>query len=90
MLWKPPASFSTCAPGATTGEDTGRFACDGALHIAPRELPWLDRIQQAVETTPDTEAEFIGAMLAEVDRPSSWPATTGLVNHPKSVAAGGA
>jgi hypothetical protein len=40
---------------------------DGALHITPRELPWLDRIQQAVETTPDTEAEFIGAMLAEVD-----------------------
>ena len=40
---------------------------DCALHITPRELPWLDRIQQAVETTPDTEAEFIGAMLAEVD-----------------------
>jgi methanol--5-hydroxybenzimidazolylcobamide Co-methyltransferase len=40
---------------------------DGALHIAPRELPWLDRIQQAVEATPDTEAAFISEMLAEVD-----------------------
>jgi hypothetical protein len=38
-----------------------------ALIIAPRKLPWLDRIQHAVEATPDTEAAFISEMLAELD-----------------------
>jgi len=40
---------------------------DGAVRIAPRELPWLDRMRATIEATPDTEAEFIGQMMAEVD-----------------------
>ena len=39
----------------------------GRLKIHPRELPWLDRIQQAVETIPSSEAEFIGEMMGQVD-----------------------
>jgi methanol--5-hydroxybenzimidazolylcobamide Co-methyltransferase len=39
----------------------------GGLRIAPRELPWLDRLQEAAETLPPTETEFIDAMLGQVD-----------------------
>lgn len=39
----------------------------GRLRIHPRELPWLDRIQKAVETIPSSEAEFIGEMMGQVD-----------------------
>lgn len=39
----------------------------GRLRLAPRELPWLDRMQQAAETLPDTELAFIGEMMGEVD-----------------------
>jgi methanol--5-hydroxybenzimidazolylcobamide Co-methyltransferase len=40
---------------------------DGALRIPARELPWLDRMQTAVEAMPDTEAAFIGEMMGQVD-----------------------
>jgi methanol--5-hydroxybenzimidazolylcobamide Co-methyltransferase len=40
---------------------------DGALKIHPRELPWLDRLQQSAEALPTTEVEFIDQMMAEVD-----------------------
>jgi methanol--5-hydroxybenzimidazolylcobamide Co-methyltransferase len=40
---------------------------DGRLKIHPRELPWLDRMQQAVETIPVSEAKFIGEMMGEVN-----------------------
>ncbi len=40
---------------------------DGALRLQPREVPWLDRLQQAVETLPAKETEFIEQMMAEVD-----------------------
>ena len=40
---------------------------DGALKIQPREVPWLDRLQKAVEALPAKEAEFIDEMMAEVD-----------------------
>ena len=40
---------------------------DGSLKIHPRELPWLDRMQKAVERIPASESEFIGQMMAEVD-----------------------
>jgi methanol--5-hydroxybenzimidazolylcobamide Co-methyltransferase len=40
---------------------------DGRLKIHPRELPWLDRMQKAVERIPASESEFIGQMMAEVD-----------------------
>jgi methanol--5-hydroxybenzimidazolylcobamide Co-methyltransferase len=40
---------------------------EGRLKLHPRELPWLDRIQKAVETIPSSEAEFIGEMMGQVD-----------------------
>jgi len=40
---------------------------DGALHILPREVPYLDRLQQTVEALPAKEPEFIEEMMAEVD-----------------------
>jgi methanol--5-hydroxybenzimidazolylcobamide Co-methyltransferase len=39
----------------------------GCLKIAPRELPWLDRLQRALDAIPTNEAEFIRDMMAEVD-----------------------
>ena len=39
----------------------------GRLKIPPREIPWLDRIQKAVETIPANESEFIGEMMGAVD-----------------------
>jgi methanol--5-hydroxybenzimidazolylcobamide Co-methyltransferase len=40
---------------------------DGALHILPREIPYLDRLQHTVEALPAKEPEFIDEMMAEVD-----------------------
>lgn len=40
---------------------------DGRLKVHPRELPWLDRLQKAVETIPASEAEFVAEMMGEVD-----------------------
>ena len=39
----------------------------GRLRIHPRELPWLDRMQEAAEGIPGSEAEFIGEMMGTVD-----------------------
>ncbi len=40
---------------------------DGALKIHPREVPYLDRLQNTVEALPAKEPEFIDEMMAEVD-----------------------
>ncbi len=40
---------------------------EGRLKIHPREIPWLDRIQKAVETVPASESEFISEMMGVVD-----------------------
>jgi len=40
---------------------------DGALKILPREVPWLDRLRNAVEALPSGETEFIDRMMARVD-----------------------
>ncbi|MHB1305804.1 MAG: methyltransferase MtaB domain-containing protein [Limisphaerales bacterium] len=40
---------------------------DGALKLAPRELPWLDRMEKALDSVPGNEAAFIGQMMGEVD-----------------------
>lgn len=40
---------------------------DGALNIHPREVPWLDRLQKAVEALPASEPAFIDEMMAEAD-----------------------
>jgi methanol---5-hydroxybenzimidazolylcobamide Co-methyltransferase len=39
----------------------------GALRLQPREIPWLDRMQKAVEVLPAKEAEFIEEMMDQVD-----------------------
>jgi methanol--5-hydroxybenzimidazolylcobamide Co-methyltransferase len=46
----------------------------GCLRIPPREMPWLDRLQNALETIPDREAEFIGEMMGQVDVTKFVPA----------------
>lgn len=38
-----------------------------ALRLAPREVPWLDRMEDALTGLPAREAEFIDQMLGEVD-----------------------
>ncbi len=40
---------------------------ESRLRIHSREVPWLDRIQLALDSLPATEGEFIDQMLAEVD-----------------------
>jgi len=40
---------------------------DGALRLAPRELPWLDRMQKALDSMPDGEVAFIKEMMIQVD-----------------------
>ena len=40
---------------------------DGRLKIHPREISWLDRIQNSVETIPSSEPEFIGEMMSVLD-----------------------
>jgi hypothetical protein len=41
-------------------------------------LPWLDRIQKAVESIPADESVFIGQMMAQVDTSRFVPADYGL------------
>ena len=38
-----------------------------ALRIDPREIPWLDRMQDALESLPADEGEFISLMMTQVD-----------------------
>ncbi len=40
---------------------------EGRLKIHPRELPWLDRIQESVESIPTNESDFINEMMGQVD-----------------------
>jgi methanol--5-hydroxybenzimidazolylcobamide Co-methyltransferase len=40
---------------------------NGDLKIAPRELPWLDRIEEGIESVPANESEFIEQMMKAVD-----------------------
>jgi methanol--5-hydroxybenzimidazolylcobamide Co-methyltransferase len=39
----------------------------GNLKLAPREIPWLDIIQNSVEEMPDNESKFIGQIMGAVD-----------------------
>jgi len=50
----------------------------GKLNIIPRELPWLDRIDEAVSDLPDDEEEFISDMMEVVDSSKYNPAEYGL------------
>ena len=40
---------------------------DGRVRIIPRELPWLDTMQDAVESLPAKESDFINQMMPLVD-----------------------
>jgi methanol--5-hydroxybenzimidazolylcobamide Co-methyltransferase len=40
---------------------------DGALKIAAREVPWLDRLQGTLDSLPAGESEFVDQMMARVD-----------------------
>ncbi|MGA2867029.1 MAG: methyltransferase MtaB domain-containing protein [Verrucomicrobiota bacterium] len=40
---------------------------DGRLKLHPREIPWLDRLQESLETLPATETQFIELMMPQVD-----------------------
>ena len=51
---------------------------EGLLKFHPRELPWLDRMQKAVEAIPSNEAEFIGEMMGAVDTTKFVAADYGL------------
>jgi len=51
---------------------------DGFLAIHPRELPWLDRMETALDSVPSSEAAFIGEMMAEVDTTRFVPEEYGL------------
>jgi methanol--5-hydroxybenzimidazolylcobamide Co-methyltransferase len=51
---------------------------DGALKIAPREVPWLDRLQKALEAQPAGETQFITEMMGRVDTSKFIPAEYGL------------
>ncbi|MCX8090112.1 MAG: methanol--corrinoid methyltransferase [Verrucomicrobiae bacterium] len=51
---------------------------NGQLKVPPRELPWLDRIQNALESVPDNEEAFIAEMLPAVDTTRFVPAEYGL------------
>jgi methanol--5-hydroxybenzimidazolylcobamide Co-methyltransferase len=50
----------------------------GNLKIVPRELPWLDRMEDAVSDLPDDEDEFIRNMMETVDASKYRPAEYGL------------
>jgi hypothetical protein len=39
----------------------------GRLKIHPREIPWLDRMQKAVEAIPASESAFIGDIMGQAD-----------------------
>jgi methanol--5-hydroxybenzimidazolylcobamide Co-methyltransferase len=47
---------------------------DGALKLAPREVPWLDRMEKSLEGLPTTEREFAHQMMGQVDTTKFVPA----------------
>ena len=47
---------------------------DGSLKLHPREVPWLDRMEKALDGLPDNENEFIAKMMAQVDTSRFVPA----------------
>ncbi len=66
------------AAGLTALERIRQGHKAGALKLLPREVPWLDRIQQALETLPTSESEFIDQMMGVVDTSKFIAADYGL------------
>jgi len=50
----------------------------GRLRLAPRELPWLDRMVKELESMPDSESAFIEQVMGQVDTAKFIPAEYGL------------
>jgi methanol--5-hydroxybenzimidazolylcobamide Co-methyltransferase len=48
-------------------------AASGDVRIDPRELPWLDQMEEAVSSLPSDEGAFIERMMGEVDRSKFRP-----------------
>lgn len=48
------------------------------LRVEERELPWLDRMEAALEATPDEESKFISQCMDEVDQSKFFAADYGL------------
>jgi methanol---5-hydroxybenzimidazolylcobamide Co-methyltransferase len=46
---------------------------DGAVQIAEREVPWLERMQSELDGLPEDEDEFIHEMMAEADTSAFLP-----------------
>ena len=42
-------------------------AAAGAVRIGPREVPWLDRLEQGLSELPDAEQDFVDLMLPVLD-----------------------
>lgn len=51
---------------------------NNALKVSPREVPWLDKMQKALEELPDDETEFISQMMAEIDCSKFRPQDYGI------------
>jgi methanol--5-hydroxybenzimidazolylcobamide Co-methyltransferase len=50
----------------------------GKVRLAPREVPWLDRMDKVLDAIPADEDAFIAEMMGEVDTSKFTPADYGL------------
>jgi len=74
-----PNAYAAGKAAALTAVGLMRQAHEGGtLKILPREVPWLNRIQEAVEALPSTEDQFIAEMMGTVDITKFVPADYGL------------
>jgi methanol--5-hydroxybenzimidazolylcobamide Co-methyltransferase len=65
---KAPSAYAAGKAAALTAVRLLRDAhAAGKLKLAPREVPWLDIIQNAVEELPESESKFIGDIMGSVD-----------------------
>ncbi len=66
------------AAAATALELLRAGHASGAYRLSPREVPWLERMEERLAELPSDEGRFIDAMLAEVDTSSFVAADYGL------------
>ena len=63
-----PTAYAAGKAAALTAVRLLREGMDaGCLKLSPREVPWLDTIQDAVEEMPENESAFIGDIMGAVD-----------------------
>lgn len=61
-----PYAQTVASVRAVMGELRSGFA-EGAYRLPDREVPWLDRLEEASQALPDSEAAMLEAMLPQVD-----------------------